>query len=119
MDVVWIVEWLRATPDDSKAGVGGRGRGGVGELHVVTVDCVTEKLSVDARYATFNVELTHEPRLGDELLQNKQAVSNGGRSKMSYNSQTVYGCSLIFDLCIMYNVIHCFINVIIKADNTS
>ena len=67
MDVVRVVQGLALAPDH------GEGRGhvgssaGVAELHLVTVDGVTQQLSVDTGHPALDVELTHEPGLDDEL----------------------------------------------------
>ena len=61
MDVVRVVQGLALAPDHGKGrGHVGRPRG-VGELHLVAVDCVGEQLGVDARNPSLDVELTHEP----------------------------------------------------------
>ena len=61
VDVVGVVQGLALAPDDSEGGRHIGGPGGVGELHLVTVDCVTEKLSVDTGHTTLNVELANKP----------------------------------------------------------
>ena len=61
VDVVRVVQGLALTPDHCEGrGHVGRPRG-VGELHLVAVDCVGEQLGVDARNPSLDVELTNEP----------------------------------------------------------
>ena len=61
VDVVRVVQGLALAPDHGKRGrhVGRPRR--VGELHLVTVDCVAKQLSVDTRHPTLDVELANEP----------------------------------------------------------
>ena len=39
----------------------------VAKLHIITVDCVGEKLSIYRRYSTFDDELANKTSLYDEL----------------------------------------------------
>merc|ERR1719474_2635158 len=67
VDVVGVVQGLALAPDHGKGGRHVGSPGGVGELHFVTKDCVAQKLSIDTGHTTFNVKLTNEPCLDDEL----------------------------------------------------
>lgn len=67
MNIIRIVQGLGAAPDDGKGGRQLRRFGRVREIHGITVDGIAEQLRVDAGHPTFDVELTHEPRLDDEL----------------------------------------------------
>ena len=61
MDVVGVVQRLTLTPDHGEGrGHVGRPRG-VGELHLVAVDRVGEKLGVNTGHPSLDVKLTHEP----------------------------------------------------------
>ena len=67
VDVVRVVQRLALAPDDSEGGGDVGGPGGVGELHLVTVDGVAQQLGVDAGHPALDVELADEPGLDDEL----------------------------------------------------
>lgn len=69
MNVIRIVKGLGTTPDHSKSGVDGRSVGGICKLHPVTINGVTQQVSVDTRHTTFYVKLAHKPCLRDELLE--------------------------------------------------
>ena len=67
VDVVRVVQRLALAPDNGEGG-GDVGRpGGVGELHLVTVDGVTQQLGVHTGHPALDVELADEPGLDDEL----------------------------------------------------
>lgn len=69
MYIVRVIKGLGTAPDDGKGGgdVGGAAR--VRELHRVAVDRVAKQLCVNTRHPALNVELAHEARLHDELLE--------------------------------------------------
>lgn len=69
MNVVWIVQWFRSAPDDSKSRCDIGSLRCVGELHALTVDGVSEQVGVHTSYPAFNVELTYKPSLYYELLK--------------------------------------------------
>jgi hypothetical protein len=74
VNIIRIVEWLGAAPDDGE-GHGDVGRPGrVGELGVVAVDSVGEESGIYAGHTTFDVELTYEASLNDELLEKKKVA---------------------------------------------
>ena len=67
VDVVRVVQRLALAPDNGEGG-GDVGRpGGVGELHLVTVDGVAQQLGVDTRHPALDVELADEASLDNEL----------------------------------------------------
>lgn len=69
MNIIRIIEWFVAIPDDSK---GCRDIGLVGDVveeQVLTVNSVREQLCVHLLHATFNIELTDETN-GDARLRN-------------------------------------------------
>lgn len=67
VDVIGIVERFGPAPNDGESGrdVGGPRR--IRKLHVVTVDCVAQKLSTDVRHTALDIELAHKIGLYDEL----------------------------------------------------
>lgn len=77
MNVVWIVQWLGAAPDDGKCcGQIWRARR-VHELHGVTVDGVAQQLSIYTCDTALDVELAHKARLNDELTDDVHFDTNG------------------------------------------
>ena len=62
VDVVRVVQGLALAPDDREGGGDVGGPGGVGELHLVTVDGVTQQLGIHTRHSPLDVELAHKPR---------------------------------------------------------
>ena len=67
MNIVRIIQRFGAAPYNSEGRRQFRRFGRVREIHGITVDGIAEELRVDAGHPTFHVELTHEPRLHDEL----------------------------------------------------
>ena len=56
-----VVQGLALAPDDGEGGGDVGGPRGVGELHLVTVDGVTQQLGIHTRHSALYVELAHEP----------------------------------------------------------
>ena len=67
VDVVRVVQGFALAPDHGEGGGDVGGPGGVGELHLVTVDGVAQQLGVHAGHPALDVELADEPGLDDEL----------------------------------------------------
>lgn len=92
MNIIRIVQRLRAAPDD---GEGSRQLGrfrGVRELHRVAVDGVAQQLGVHARHPALDVELTHEARLDDELTNDMHLDFDGFlRARRDQNFRPVAG----------------------------
>lgn len=77
MNIIRIVERLRAAPYDGERGRQLRRLGRVRKLHRITVDRIAQELRVDARNAALDVELTHEPGLDDELTDDMHLHFDG------------------------------------------
>lgn len=80
VDVIGIIQGFGATPDHGEGHYYVWGSGRVGEFGLVAVDRVCQQSSVDTGYATLDVELAHESRLNNELLEQNNTTSNLGLS---------------------------------------
>jgi len=67
MDVIRVVQRLGLSPDHGECCGDVWCPGSVGELHLITIDGVTEQLSIHRCHTTLDVELTDKPGLNDEL----------------------------------------------------